>query len=235
MVWPLGRVDSSVTEDDALGAVEGIGTGDDYLVARRHALQDFDFGYAGGAELHRMALGNISMNDVGEAAALLVHERPAVDHQYVVAPIDENTHRQALALPQACRFLGTETQPCGDLAGNDFGRHAADDALPVMPTAFQISGHPRAQIARQTFRHFDLDLEGRQVHHREQWCVLGDAGTVRHLHLAYLTVHRRLDVQAVNLALEVIYQILLTIEQCLLAVDIEAILLGLRIIGALGL
>ena len=56
-----------------------------------------------------------------------------------------------------------------------------------------------------------------------------------HLHLAHLAVHRRSDIQAVDLALQVRDQELLAIEQRLLAVDIEVILLGLGIVVALGL
>ncbi len=86
---------------------------------------------------------NIAVNHVGEAAAFLIHEGAAIDHQHVVAPVEENAHRQALALPQAGRLLRAEAQAGGDLTGDDLGRHAADDALPVMAAAFQVGASCR--------------------------------------------------------------------------------------------
>src|SRR5260370_38694860 len=98
MVWPHGAwLNQSVTKDDALCAVECIGSGDDDLVACRQPFQDFDLGDAGGAELYRMALGNISADDIGKAAALLVDEGPATDHQDVVPPADKNADGETLA------------------------------------------------------------------------------------------------------------------------------------------
>ena len=62
----------SVTEDDALRAVECVGARNDDLIAGRQSLQDLDFGDAGGAELHRTAFCDIVVNDVGKAAAFLI-------------------------------------------------------------------------------------------------------------------------------------------------------------------
>ena len=47
-----------------------------------------------------------------------------------------------------------------------------------------------------------------------------------------LTADRRFHIQAVHLTLKVADDELLSIEQCPFAVDIEAILLRLRIVGA---
>ncbi len=63
----------------------------------------------------------------------------------------------------------------------------------------------------------------------------GDAGAVGDLHLAHLAVDRRLYIQAVDLALQVAHHELLAIEQRLFAVDIEVILLRLRLVVALRL
>ena len=50
------------------------------------------------------------------------------------------------------------------------------------------------------------------------------------MHLADLTVHGRFHVQSVDLTLEVGDQEFLSIEQRLLAVDVEVVLLGLRVV-----
>jgi hypothetical protein len=50
------------------------------------------------------------------------------------------------------------------------------------------------------------------------------------LHLSDLPVHGGPNIQAVDLALQVRHQVLLSIEQRLLAVDVESILLGLRLV-----
>ena len=104
-----------------------------------------------------------------------------------------------------------------------------------MSAAVEICRHTRPQIASQTFSYFDLHFEGRKIDDSEQGRILRDAGAIGHLHLANLSIHRRLYVQAIDLALQVRHQKLLPIEQCLLAVDIEVILLGLRLVIAFRL
>src|ERR1700737_4874611 len=91
---------NSVTQNHALGAVECVGARDDDLIAGRQAAQDFDLGDAGGAQLHSMALRDIAADEVGKTAAFLIHEGAAIDHQYGVAPIDEDANRQPLTLSQ---------------------------------------------------------------------------------------------------------------------------------------
>src|SRR5271167_1011467 len=110
MMWPQWGwwIRYSVAQDDALRAVECIGTGDDDLIADRQAIEHFDFGDAGGAELHRAAFGNVALDHIGETSAFLVDEGASINHQYVVAPIDENAHRQSLALAQAGGFFIAE-------------------------------------------------------------------------------------------------------------------------------
>ncbi len=135
-------------------------------------------------------LGNVAVNHVGEPAALLIHEGAAIDHQHVVAPVDENAHRQALALPQAGRLLRDETQPRGDLAGDDLGRYAADHALPVLAAALQVGGHAGPQVARQTLGHLDFDFQRGQIDYRQQRRVLGDTGAIGDLHLAHVAIDR---------------------------------------------
>jgi len=48
-----------------------------------------------------MALGDVPVHHIRKTAALLIHEGAAVDHQHIVAAVDENAHREALALAQA--------------------------------------------------------------------------------------------------------------------------------------
>ncbi len=104
-----------------------------------------------------------------------------------------------------------------------------------MAAAFEIRGHAGAQIAREALGDLDFDLERRQIDHREQRRILGNAGAIGHLHLADLAVHRRSHVQAIDLALQVRHQVLLAVEQRLLAVDVEPILLRLRLVVHLRL
>ena len=56
--------------------------------------------------------------DIGKAAAFLVDEGAAIDHQDVFALVDENAHREALALAQTRGLLGTEAQAGDHLSGN---------------------------------------------------------------------------------------------------------------------
>src|SRR5580700_6315353 len=113
---PLRLVDfMSVAEDDALRAVESIGAGNDDLIADRQSVENLDFGDAGGAEPHRPAFGDIAMDEIGKPAAFLINEGATVDHQHVVALIDEDSNRQSLALAQAGRLFAAEAQSCRDL------------------------------------------------------------------------------------------------------------------------
>ena len=64
----------SVTQNDPRSGFEFVGSGDDDLIAHRQSVQDFDFGDAGGSEAHRPALGDASLNEVGESPAFLVQK-----------------------------------------------------------------------------------------------------------------------------------------------------------------
>src|SRR5271170_2562069 len=224
-----------VAQDHALGAVEGIGARDDDPVAGGQAVEYFDFGETGGAEQHLAAFGDIAVHDVGKSTAVLVDEGAAIDHQHVAALVDDYAHRQPLALAKAGGLFVAEAQPGRDLAVDDFGRYSAHAALPVMSSALEVRDHARPQIPRETFGHFDLHLQRREVDDGEQRRIFGHTGAVGHLHLSNLAVHWGSHIQAVDLAPEIGDQVLLAVEQRLLALDIESTLFGLRLIIHFGL
>ncbi len=57
-----GLLSCSVAQDHAFCAVERIRSRDDDLIARRQSLENFHFGDAGGAELHRVTFGDVAVN-----------------------------------------------------------------------------------------------------------------------------------------------------------------------------
>src|ERR1700691_3230740 len=124
-----------------------------------------------------MPFGEVSMNEVGDAASVLIHEGAAVDHEHVLAPVDENTYRHALALPQARGLVADEAQAGGHLAGDYLGRYPIHHGFEVPPAALEICAHARPQIAREALDHLDLHFECGQIDHREERRILGNAGT----------------------------------------------------------
>src|ERR1700735_901552 len=149
----------SVTENDLLGRLEFVRSGDDDLIAGGEPVENFDLGDAGGGEPQRAPFRDISMDDIGNPAAFLIDEGASVHHQYVLAPVDEYSHRESLALPQAGRLFVAETQARGDLTGHHLRRYAAHGSGPMPASALQIGAHPGTQVARETLGDFDLDFE----------------------------------------------------------------------------
>src|SRR5690349_3126325 len=92
------RVWGSVVDGDALGVLEGIGAGDHDAVAHLQAGKDLDRGHAGGAQLDRAAHGDAAVHHVGGAAALVLDEGAARQHQHVRLLLDQHARGQALVL-----------------------------------------------------------------------------------------------------------------------------------------
>src|SRR4029077_17501646 len=114
---------------------------DDDLVPDRQALEYFHFGDALGTEPYRPSFGDVALHDVGEAAALLVDEGTAVDHQHVVAPVDEDADREPLTLTQPGRLFLAEAQASGHLPGHNLRRDPAHGSGPTVTAAFEIGLH----------------------------------------------------------------------------------------------
>src|SRR5438270_495784 len=145
-----------MAQDHTLRLVEGVRSGDHDLIARRDPLQDLDLGEAGLAQADRAALGNVAVDDISEAAPVLIHEGTAIHHQHAFAPVNEQAHRQSLTLAQALRLAGAESQSRSDLAVDDLGGYPAEEASPAMPVGLEIGPQARFQITGETFG--DLDL-----------------------------------------------------------------------------
>src|SRR5882757_4414399 len=225
----------SMCQDGARGVIERIGAADDDAITLAKTLENLDLGDAGGAETDRMPLRHVVVNDVGKSPAFLIHEAAAIDHQDVVAPIDQYPHPEPLALAQARRLVVAEPQPRRDLPVDDFGCNAAHRALPMPAAAFQIRLHARTKIPGHALRNLDLNLEGRQIDDRQERRIFRNAGTVGYLHLADLTLDGGPDAQGLHLALEVGHHELLPIQERFLAVDIEPIERGLSLVGHFSL
>ena len=55
-----------------------------------------------------VAIEHRGLRDVSERSAFLIDEGTAIDHQHVVAPVDEDAHREPLALTQPGRLFLAE-------------------------------------------------------------------------------------------------------------------------------
>src|ERR1700677_3905845 len=87
---PWGGISWLVRQNHALGAVERIGSRDDDLSTGCQSVHEVDLGDAGGGEPPGMAFGHVAVHEIGKAAAFLIPESAAIDHQYIVALVDQN-------------------------------------------------------------------------------------------------------------------------------------------------
>src|SRR6185437_2415174 len=208
-------------QDHAIGVVEFIRTRNHDLIAGGEAVEHLDLLYAGCAEAHRYALGDVAVDHVGEAATVLVHEGATIDHQHIRPLVDEDAHRHALALPQPLGLGITEAHARDHLAIHDLRRDGADAAGPVLAIPLDVRAHAGRQITRLAFGYVDLHLQSRQVHDRDERRVLRDSGAILGLYLADAAVDRRADLQRGDLALQILHQIILVLEHLQLGIGAE--------------
>ncbi len=92
-----------MSDDNAVSAVESVGTRNDDLIADIQAIQNLHLLHTLCAESYRATFGNTVMDQIGEPG-VLIHETAALDDQDISAFINQDPHRQALALSQAHRL-----------------------------------------------------------------------------------------------------------------------------------
>jgi hypothetical protein len=167
------------------------------------AIEQFDGIEAADACPDRAAHGLVAIHDVGEASAVLLHEGTTLDLQRIAARVEHDARAQALVLAQARRLPVGEAQASGDFAVDHFRRDRRHRArVRCAVAAGQLRRHADRQVAREAFRHLDLDFELRQVDHAQHRRIDRDIGALRDLYLADLAVERRAQRQRVDLALQ---------------------------------
>src|SRR3546814_12715513 len=79
---------------DLRRVAELVRTGNDDAIAFFHAGHDFHVAQTAGAGLDRAARGAAAFDHPGKAAAVLLQERAALDHQHVLARVEHDARRQ---------------------------------------------------------------------------------------------------------------------------------------------
>src|SRR3546814_3535035 len=90
---------------DLLRVAELVRTGNDDAIAFLQAGHDFHVAQPAGACLDRAARGAAAFDPPGNAAAVLLQDRAALDHQHVLAPVEHDARRHTLVLAIARRRL----------------------------------------------------------------------------------------------------------------------------------
>src|SRR3546814_7798590 len=95
-----GKTWSLSVDADLLRVAELVRTGNDDAIAFFQAGHDFHVAQTAGAGLDRAARGAAAFDHPGKAAAVLLQERAALDHQHVLARVEHDARRQPLVLAQ---------------------------------------------------------------------------------------------------------------------------------------
>src|ERR1700754_3008240 len=100
-------------DGDVCRVAEGVGAGDDDLVALLQAAQDFDLVDAARTDADVAAIGHAVGNDEGIAARAFVDERTTLHGEHVVALVQQHAYGEALALAELAGRGAIEAQARG--------------------------------------------------------------------------------------------------------------------------
>src|SRR6185312_3502943 len=226
---------ASVRESDARRIMERCRARCDDAVSGGHAAEELNLLQADRADPDGLAPGNVAVKHVRIAAALLVREITAIDHENIVQLRDEDAREHALALAQPLRLRAAEAQAGDHRAVDHLGGDAADITRPMLTVTFQVGFHSGGELVCLALGNLDLYFEGVQGHGRQQRRAAGDLRLIEHGDLARTPIHRGPDRQLLHLPAKLADALLLAIEEGLAAADVEAVLRRLRVVARLRL
>ena len=201
--------------------------GNDDLLAGGDTGEDLHFAHTHRPQTRGTPPCHGALHDIDRAAG--VDKCAAFHFHHVLARVHDDAHVHALVLTQPCRGAVHELQPPGHLVVLDLRGHRCDASCIGLPAIGDLAVHVRSNLGRVRLGHPKLDLQRRQIDHREQRGILGHRRLLIDCETADHPLHRRADAQLLDLAGQVGHDELLAVALQVLGALLEMQALGLEL------